>query len=42
MQDFSSNPAEEKVAYVPTQDETVQDFYSNPVPGVEVEADDSP
>jgi hypothetical protein len=34
-------PAEREVAYVPTQEEIVQDLSTNPVPENEVEADDS-
>ncbi len=34
-------PAEREVAYVPTQEEIVQDLSTNPVPEDEVEADDS-
>ena len=34
-------PAERSVAYVPTQEEIVQDLFSNHVPEDEVEADDS-
>ncbi|KAH8931298.1 hypothetical protein BDL97_19G013100 [Sphagnum fallax] len=34
-------PAEHEVAYVPTQEEIVQDLSTNPVPKDEVEADDS-
>jgi len=34
-------PAEREVVYVPTQEEIVQDFSTNPVPEDEVEADDS-
>ena len=34
-------PAERSIAYVPTQEEIVQDLFSNPVPEDEVEADDS-
>jgi hypothetical protein len=34
-------PVEHKVAYVPTQEEIVQDLSTNPVPEDEVEADDS-
>jgi hypothetical protein len=34
-------PAEREVAYVPTQEEIVQDLSTNPVPEDEVEADNS-
>jgi hypothetical protein len=34
-------PTERKVAYVPTQEEIVQDLSTNPVPEDEVEADNS-
>jgi hypothetical protein len=34
-------PAEREVAYVPTQEEIMQDLSTNPVPEDEVEADDS-
>ncbi len=34
-------PAEHEVAYVPTQEEIVQDLSTNPVPEDEVEADNS-
>jgi hypothetical protein len=34
-------PAEREVAYVPTQEEIVQDLSTNPMPEDEVEADDS-
>jgi hypothetical protein len=34
-------PAEREVAYVPTQEEIVQDLSTNPVPEDEVEANDS-
>ncbi len=38
---FIDYPAERKVAYVPTQEEIVQDLPTNHVPEDEVEADDS-
>jgi hypothetical protein len=41
IRNFSDYPAERKVAYVPTQEEIVQDLSTNPVPKDEVEADDS-
>jgi hypothetical protein len=34
-------PAEREVAYVPIQEEIVQDLSTNPVPKDEVEADDN-